>query len=373
MAADDAGNLGGRLLAAAMALPLAMPAQAESAPEHGLVAFKLLDYRESQPGADRVRVKAPSLLVQAPISGEWSVGGSLISDAISGASPAYHSSGLTPLRDHRHAVEANVTRWFPNGSLTVGANFSSEADYVSRGVSMLATRSSDDKNTTWSAGVGVNRDSINPSNQVVVRERKRVLDLLLGLTQVFTTHDIAQFNLGVSLGSGYFSDPYKVFDERPRTRNHTTLQARWNHHVEGTGSTLRVSWRWYADTYRIRSHTLGLEVVQPLPGGWTLTPALRLYTQSAARFYVDAGPIDSPFVPNPPEGALSYTEDQRMSAFGARTLGLKIAKQLDADWLVDVKFERYGQRAGWRLFGTGSPDLLPFNARSLQIGLSRRF
>ena len=114
-------------------------------------------------------------------------------------------------------------------------------------------------------------------------------------------------------------------------------------------------------------------VVQPLPGGWTLTPALRLYTQSAARFYVDAGPIDSPFAPNPPEGALSYTEDQRMSAFGARTLGLKIAKQLDAARLVDVKFERYGQRAGWRLFGTGSPDLLPFNARSLQIGLSRRF
>ena len=62
-----------------------------------------------------------------------------------------------------------------------------------------------------------------------------------------------------------------------------------------------------------------------------------------------------------------------LSAFGARTLGLKVAKQLDADWLVDLKFESYGQRAAWTIGGTGSPGLAPFHARSIQLGVSRQF
>ena len=73
------------------------------------------------------------------------------------------------------------------------------------------------------------------------------------------------------------------------------------------------------------------------------------------------------------EGALYFSEDHRVSAFGAHTWGLKLAKQINADWQADVKFERYGQRAAWRWFGSGSPGLQPFNARSLLVGLSRQF
>ena len=63
--------LGRSLMSAAMALQLlAAPdvALADSAPERGLVAFKYLDYLDSQPGFDRIRVKAPSLLVMKPLS-----------------------------------------------------------------------------------------------------------------------------------------------------------------------------------------------------------------------------------------------------------------------------------------------------------------
>ena len=375
-------QLNERLMAAALALPMLAPAVADTAPERGLVALKYLDYLDSQPGKDRIRVRAPSLQVLAPIGADWSIGGTLISDAISGASPAYHSSALGKLRDERNAGDLTLTRYLPDGNIALGLNASTEKDYLSRGVSLQGSRSNESKNTTWTAGIGFNSDAINPSNRAVRHESKKITALLAGVTQVLGARDIVQLNLTHSIGRGYFSDPYKVFDNRPRQRNQSAALLRWNHHFEGPGSTLRSSYRYYSDSFGLRAHTLGVELVQPITSlaaigsignGWTVTPSLRLYSQSAARFYVDADASTAPFPPNPPEGALYFSEDHRVSAFGAHTWGLKIAKQINADWQMDVKFERYGQRAAWRWFGNGSPGLQPFNARSLLVGLSRQF
>ncbi len=358
------------LLAGAMALPLAGLLHAESAPERGLIGLKYLDYLDSQPGEPRIQVRAKALLLMTPISSDWSIGGTLTSDAISGASPSYQSSALTRMHDERHAAEGDLTRYFPNGTLTLGASLSSEADYLSRGVSAQATRSSESKNTTWSAGIGFNSDSINPTNGVVRNERKKVTTTLVGLTQVLTPRDIVQMNLGHSSGKGYFSDPYKFADERPRDKTGNTLTLRWNHHMQTTEGSARMGYRFYRDNWGIAAHTVDLAYVQPLAQGWTVTPLIRLYSQSAADFYVPAAQSSYPFAPFTTG---PYSEDQRVSAFGARTFGIKVAKQIGPDWLLDLKFEQYGQRAAWRMFGAGSPDLAPFNARSVQLGMSRPF
>ena len=129
------------LLAAALALPCVapLPARADTAPERASLSLKYLDYLDSQPGARRVRVRAPALSVLAPLGGSWAVGGTVISDAISGASPAYHTRALSKLVDERHAVETSVTRYLANSSWSLGAQYSTEADYVSRGVSAGGT------------------------------------------------------------------------------------------------------------------------------------------------------------------------------------------------------------------------------------------
>jgi|APCry1669189241_1035207.scaffolds.fasta_scaffold17168_2 Protein of unknown function (DUF3570) len=363
-------TVGTALMTAALALPLIEPVHAESAPERGLIALKYLDYQDSQPDASRIKVQASALSILAPISGEWSLGGTLTTDSISGASPLYQSSAITPMHDHRRAVEGNVTRYFPNGTLSIGANVSSESDYLSRGLSLQATRSSEDKNTTWTAGLGYNSDVINPTNLAVVDATKQVTALLFGVTQVLTTDDIVQLNLTLSLGRGDFSDPYKFADSRPNTRDSNIVLLRWNHFLESTQGTARLSYRYYTDSWSIDSHTLGFEYVQPLPQGWTVTPQARLYSQSAASFYVNPDASSFPFAPNSID---NYSEDQRVSAFGAHTLGLKVTKQLDAGWILDMKYENYEQRASWRLFGSGSPSQVPFYARSIQLGLSHPF
>lgn len=365
--------LGLGLLAAALALPAVQPARADTPPERASLSFRQLDYVDSQPDAERVRVRAPALSLLLPVGSRWSLQAGAVSDAISGASPTYHTSGLKPLHDHRRAADLGLTRYFDDWTVTLAGNVSSESDYVSRGLSLQAGWSSEDRNTSWAGGLGVASDRIDPVNHVVVDERKRSTDLFLGLTQVLSPVDIVQLNLGHKQGRGYFSDPYKIFDRRPRERRQDTLLLRWNHHVEALNGSARMAWRYYDDSFGIRAHTLTLEYVQPLPAGFSVTPLLRLYTQSAARFYLDADPSAAPFVPQPPADAPYYSQDQRLSAFGASTLGLKLAWQPNADWTLDAKLEQYRQRGRWRLFGSGSPDLAPFNARTLQFGVSCLF
>lgn len=64
-------SLGQALLAAAMLLPGVV--HAETAPERGAISVKYLQYKEDQPGMDRIRVHAPAVSVLAPIAGEWSL------------------------------------------------------------------------------------------------------------------------------------------------------------------------------------------------------------------------------------------------------------------------------------------------------------
>jgi hypothetical protein len=392
--------LGATLLAAALVLPSVQSAYADAPPERGAVSMKYLNYQDSQstdtPATaglltrDRIGVNALSFMGTLPVAGEWSIGVSFMEDSVTGASPAYHSSGFPASKSKvisgasgelRHAFDLQLTRYFPQGSVTAGTSYSSESDYVSRNCSLQGSLSSEDKNTTVTVGGSFNDDTINlnkpnvvASKQQPADEKKQVIAGLFGVTKVLTKQDIVQLNLGYTDGSGYYTDPYKDPDNRPRDRNSVTVLGRWNHHFDGTDGTVRLSYRYYSDTFGIRAHTLGAEYVQPLQHGWTLTPIFRFYTQSEADFYVAVADeqLNGDGTPKPPLNVIYYTEDERLSAFGAVTYGLKVSKQLSADWSADLKFEKYEQRDEWSLIGSGDSGLATFHARSIQLGLSRK-
>jgi hypothetical protein len=376
---DKSKNQPHALLAAAMLLPGIGAVHAETPPERGAVSVKYLYYKEDQPGLDRISVHSPSVSVLAPVAGEWTVAASATMDDVSGATPRYHTaiSGASRMDDLRKAGDVMVTRYLPRGTVSVGAAYSKENDYRSRALSLQGTYSSEDKNTTWALGVSGTDDSINPVNRLVIGESRQTVSVLAGVTRVLTAVDIAQLTLTHSSGHGYYSDPYKLLDNRPRSRDQSTALLQWNHRFVERGGTSRLSYRYYRDSFGISAHTFGAEYVQSLAGGWSLAPSLRLYSQGAADFYFD--PVYDPvFGPPFPRGFVIGSEgfsspDQRLSAFGAVTVGFKLAKQIDRDWSVDLKLERYEQRGSWRMFGTGSPGLEPMRAVSVQLGVSRSF
>lgn len=379
MAATDLRDKAGAIIAAALALPGVL-VHAQTAPEHGEVALKYLQYEDSQPGLKRIKVSAPSLYVLAPLSSKWALESSLVSDSVSGATPRYHSaiSGATPrMEDERHAGDVKITRYQDRATYSLGVSKSKEHDYDSTAVSFDASFSSEDNNRSWNIGIGHANDKISSSNDDALHESKRTTEFMVGVTQAVSSNDLVQLNFTLNQGRGYYSDPYKEPDIRPRKRDQSILLARWNHHFEGIGATLRSSYRYYHDTFGINAHTLGAEWVQPVGARFTLTPSLRFYSQSAARFYYDPvydPDVGAPYPPgyftNPPE---FISPDQRLSAFGGITVGLKAAVRLTPDWSADVKLERYEQRSDWRIGGQGSPGIDPFRATWMQLGVSRRF
>jgi hypothetical protein len=376
---QNGAPLGQALLAAAMLLPGIGAVHAETPPERGSIGVKYLYYKEDQSGLDRVRVHSPAVSVLAPIAGEWSLAASATVDDVSGASPRYHTavSGASRMEDRRKAGEVSVTRYLPQGTLGVSAAYSTEHDYTSRALSLQASLSSADKNTTWNLGLGGSDDSINPVNHAVQDAGRQTVSVLAGVTQVLSPVDVGQFTLTHSQGHGYYSDPYKLADHRPDARRQDTAMLSWNHRLVALDATSRLSYRFYRDSFGISAHTLAAEWVQGVGNGWTVTPGARIYTQRAADFYFDPVYDSRLGPPFPPGYAFGGTQassaDQRLSGFGALTFGVKVAKQVNHDWALDFKLERYEQRGSWRLFGNGSPGLAPLRAVSLQIGATRQW
>ncbi|PTT87001.1 hypothetical protein DBR42_12555 [Pelomonas sp. HMWF004] len=382
----------GAIVMAALALPAALPlaVQAEEAPEKAVVSLRYLHYQDEQkvkvrfPDYDgtepkkfkRITAKAPSAYVLVPLGTKWSLEASAVSDDVSGATPRYYTdvSGATSspgMKDKRTAGDLKMTRHFERAGVSLAVSHSTEHDYKSNAYALDVRFASSNNNTTLNVGVGGSRDKINPVNKVVVGERKRTNEYIVGVTHALTSNDLVQVNATYTDGRGYFNDPYKRFDKRPDQRKQTALLALWNHHFSGLGATLRSGYRYYTDSFGVVAHTVEGAWVQPVGSMLSLTPSVRYSTQSAADFYYDPV-MEASIFPRPLTPQTYTTTDQRMSAFGAVTLGLKAELRL-GDWTADVKYERSEQRGEWRTLGTGSPNLDPFIWQSVQMGVSTKF
>lgn len=367
----------GAITAAALALPgVGVDANAQVAPlDESVIAIKTGYYEDRQPGLKRIRAVSPALYLAMPFASVWSFEGTVSHDDVSGASPRWHSaiSGASRMTDSRTAGTAKLTRSFERAAISVGLAHSDEQDYRSRAVSLEARVASADNNRTWSAAVAHTDDAIFPTNRIVRNESRRTDEIGATVTQNWTRYDVVQASISHARGRGYFSDPYKILDQRPRERDQTTLSLRWNHFFPVSGDSAKLALRYYRDSFGIDAYTVDLGYAKPLNDRFTITPSFRYHTQSAADFYYD--PVYNPRIGEPfPVGNPRFASpDHRLSAFGAITIGARVDWQFHAQWSADAKLERYEQRSGWRLNGNGSPGLAPLRATIVQIGISRKF
>ncbi len=361
----------GALFAAALALPGVLPAaaHAQAAPDKGIFELQYLNYRDWQPGRDRMSVSAPAFYALLPINDKWVVEGGMVYDDVSGASPLYFNtlSGAS-IGDYRTAGDVKVTRYFGDFAVSAGAAVSSEQDFLSRAGSINAQFFSADRNRTWTVGFAGTNDRINSSNGVAVNQTRNSLDFMVGVTQALSANAIIQSNLTYYTGHGYYSDPYKTLDTRPTTRRVTAWLTRYNQYLPGPDATMKLGYRFLYDSFGSRTNMFEAAWVQALPWGFTLTPGVRYVDQSAASFYY-----------NPPwpkgytvEGQL-YSADTRLAAWGGITAGAIIARNVWDNWRLAFRADYYRQDPDWRLFGSGSPGIKTFSARWFQLDLSTTF
>jgi hypothetical protein len=66
--------------------------------------------------------------------------------------------------------------------------------------------------------------------------------------------------------------------------------------------------------------------------------------------------------------ALSF--DQRLSAFGALTLGLQLDWTLNPKNQINLRLDSYRQRGAWSAMQSGTQGIADFNAHFVQVGWS---
>lgn len=370
-----------------------------AAPAPGKVESALLFYSE----AGRVKAAEGILGGTLFLAGDRILNAKLTFDGLTGASPngatpsrqiqtftrpsgsgSYQvASGNTPLddtfRDTRVALDIGITQ--PLGRLTsgqLGGHFSTEHDYTSFGINAGLTRDLFEKNTTLGISGAYSHElvrpvgssplplsSMPPSSDSVggededegeggPAEKKNVIDLLLGITQVIDRNTIARFNYSYSHSSGYLNDPYKLisvvqapasadpgepvdylYERRPDLRNKQSLYGQVRHYFGG--STADLSYRYFWDDWGIRSQTVDFFYRWQFNGESALQPHFRWYHQTEADFYrtfLVQGVISPDYV----------SADYRLANFDAYTLGLQYSLPLRNGSRISFGGEYYMQR-----------------------------
>ena len=317
-------------------------------------------------------------------------------------------------KDTRVAVGADWT--LPINRLSrvkLGMNASKEYDYLSLGISGTYLKDLNNKNTTLSAGIAFNNDTLTPEGGIPVAlspmrqpgdtnregssDSKTITDFMFGITQVINRKTLIELNYSYGLSDGYLSDPFKivsvvdssgaldnsalinvnadalpyVYEKRPDLRQRNSLFFRSVHHL--TQDVIHFSYRYFWDDWGISSNTFDLKYRFEM-GRSYLQPHVRYYMQDQADFYrhnlVQGIDVDAAGLVTVADGVVS--SDSRLSKFTTSTIGLKYGYALGSNSELSVRGEFMSQT-----FDDGNipaieetPDL---DAVILNVGYSLRW
>lgn len=307
----------------------------------------VLYYSESD---GRVQAFEPAVYASKELGDDQRIDLRLVVDVLTGATPnGAHAStvtqtfttpsgngsytaqpGETPLddsfKDTRVAAGVDWTLPFSRLSrVRLGLNGSTEYDYTSLGVSATYLHDFNSRNTTVSAGLAFNNDTITPvggvptafspmrepgaTNRDGAEDTKTVTDMIVGITQVINRKTLIQLNYSLGLSDGYLTDPYKivtvvnsetglpdnsallnvnadalpyVYEKRPDSRQRNSVFFRTVHHFRR--DVVNFSYRYFWDDWGITSNTFDLKYRYEF-GRSYLQPGIRYYLQDAADFY----------------------------------------------------------------------------------------
>lgn len=400
------GGLAERLALAAGAL-LGCTVATAAAEGDTQVGLAVLHWSEE----DRVTAVEPVVELRQELGSDSAVSVKLVLDSLTGAShngarvqayPQTFSSasgggggytvapGAVPLEpgfeDFRTAVSAGYETALPDPlwKATFGGSVSSETDFLSLAASATLARDFNKRNTTLLGGLSLESDSIDPAGGAPLpfalrpvaapgggeeeeepegedggaagpAKSRRVIDAMVGITQVIDRSTLMQFNLALSQANGYMNDPYKVVtvetpvagyvnENRPGSRTRYSLY--WGgKHAFASENVLDAGYRWMRDDWGVVSHTLDVYYRIPMPGHWYVEPHLRGYRQTAADFFtMSLAPGNVPA-----EGTVNAyaSGDYRLGALRDTTAGVRVGVRTDRNSEYYLRVENFSQRGDW--------------------------
>lgn len=239
---------------------------------------------------------------------------------------AYTSMGYSRI------MKDKKTTWGTNSS------FSIESDYLSLGQALTLNHVGESRE--WSAGFQTYFDDLrwgryqgNGIRELVYpvelrgtkwfdNYRRNSYNLVLGLLQTINQRMALGIYPGVTYQSGllstpfhriYFTDNSKRVERLPSGRLKLPLGIQLNTFL-GSRWMVRTYYRYYWDDFGINAHTISVEAPIKISSVITLTPFVRLYTQTKADFF-------KPYAQHEISQEF-YTSDYDLSQFHSTTVGL---------------------------------------------------
>ena len=406
------------LLSAATCSLLCSPTQA--ADGEWDVDSAILFYAEDN---DRIEAVEPVISASKDLGDDESVSFKLVLDSLTGASatgavpstmvqtftrPSGNGTytvnpNETPLddtfKDTRVAYSMNWEKPIDrNNRRNLGFNVSKEYDFTSISGNAMWQHDTNLKNTTWSYGINIELDDIDPVGKVPEpltdmlaqdkgssSDTRNVVDLLFGVTQVIDRTSLFQVNLSLSEADGYMTDPYKfvsvvdsvtgepiqqLFENRPDSRSRQSLYGKYKKTLANK-DIFTASYRYMTDDWGVDSNTFDFTYRFKLDSGYFIQPHLRYYDQSEADFYYYFL-VDGSAVPS------EASADYRLGEMEATTVGVKFGREFDEQHSWSVRLEQYvqtGDESPSEAFGQlAQQDLYPdVEATMVQFNYSFRW
>ena len=270
-----------------------------------------------------VQVTGPALKLRQGFGTDFSASASYYVDSISSASIDVITSA-SPYSETRKEV-AVAADWLQGDSLmTVGYVGSDESDYRSNTFALGVAQDFFGGMSTLSLGYARGDDTVSRVDTDFEDSISRN-NYQLGWSQVLTPRIIASLDYEAILETGFLNNPYRfarilgalVPERYPRARNSHAVALRGLAMVTDD-NVLELGYRWYRDTWQIRSHTLEAALARRLRPGLTAEFSYRFYTQDPASFYADDFDTEYEFM----------ARDKELSTYSSHTLGARLSWDL---------------------------------------------
>lgn len=356
---------------AATAAILPNVAKADSPSESIVIGYKHHKYTEAdaskkQTGTEKIGrydIDVNQFQLLLPMGDKYQFNIDYQTESMSGASPWYtykandgtirQAMSGASIKDTRDDIKVSLSTYSDNSTLTFGLANSSEDDYSANSVFAAYSQTTADKMQTYGISVDYSDDKVDPVDKDaftparVDEQDKNSLSMMLSTTQTINRNMLWQLSAGFIDKDGYLSDPYKLVDivdpqdptkrtiigdQRPDNRLAWVLTSRTRNYIESAQAAAHVDYRYYQDNWDLSSHTIEVKWLQSIAKNWRLIPSVRYYTQSATDFYQTYYESERP--------QKYYSNDYRLSSYGAITLGLKVETKID-NWLVNLGYENY--------------------------------
>ena len=232
---------------------------------------------------------------------ELSLGTQVLVDVVSSASVDVVSAATGRWTETRTEASARIGANVAKADLAASYTHSQENDWASHSMQIGAGREFLQRNLRLEASGALTLNQVGRAQDPNFAESMRVSSGQIGASQLIDARSRAGLSVGLQDVRGYQGSPYRyvtsldgarMLEKHPDKRQRTSISAYGLRSINRWLS-VRANYRYYLDSWGVRSHTTALRLRFDLGDSLHLAIGARYYRQRAAEFYREtyAGPL----------------------------------------------------------------------------------